>query len=409
MIIITMIIKLLFHLCSFGIIIILINLCVAADQYSNQYQQTTTNPTLTIECRQQQSNCTDNIYPYLNDPQYMFPTSLEHVNEMCKMWSRFVDCIRRYISHCFEENRRQLFHKSVENSIDTVHAICSSKLYQTEYLARANCFKQISMDHCGVPYQHLVNNIANPMAKDEHICCTYAQFKRCVNRPLLEECGRKAKNLMDHSMSFLISRCQHYTDNFDSQIECSSPSSKMASIESIDSKTKITIDNENHHLNSIDQPLLGHHHHHQSPLLPPVHPESREWPESFNSDKSSSSSTDSTDSNINGMIESIEHNVNNKRELIHAHIGNVHKTFDNDDDNDYRKESSLIDTSTIIDPDMIIYTMKPESQIQFSSATSSTTLSNAKWLIIIITYTAIISPFFISPFEEDYIRIPILI
>lgn len=245
-------------------------------------------------------------------------------------------------------------------------------------------------------------------------------------------------------MSFLISRCQHYTDNFDryvcvswdkqnlirkknlyclpkkidfqfslfhclvSQIECSSPSSKMASIESIDSKTKITIDNENHHLNSIDQPLLGHHHHHQSPLLPPVHPESREWPESFNSDKSSSSSTDSTDSNINGMIESIEHNVNNKRELIHAHIGNVHKTFDNDDD-DYRKESSLIDTSTIIDPDMIIYTMKPESRIQFSSSTSSTTLSNAKWLIIIITYTAIISPFFISPFEEDYIRIPILI
>ena len=85
MIIITMIIKLLFHWCSFGIIIILINLCVAADQYSNQYQQTTTNPTLTIECRQQQSNCTDNIYPYLNDPQYMFPTSLEHVNEMCKL------------------------------------------------------------------------------------------------------------------------------------------------------------------------------------------------------------------------------------------------------------------------------------------------------------------------------------
>ena len=46
------------------------------------------------------------------------------------------------------------------------------------------------------------------------IYSTYAQFKQCVNRPLLEECGRKAKNLMDHSMSFLISRCQHYTDNF---------------------------------------------------------------------------------------------------------------------------------------------------------------------------------------------------
>ena len=46
------------------------------------------------------------------------------------MWSKFVDCIRRYISNCFEESRRALFHKSVENSIDTVHAICSSKVYQ---------------------------------------------------------------------------------------------------------------------------------------------------------------------------------------------------------------------------------------------------------------------------------------
>ena len=46
------------------------------------------------------------------------------------MWSKFVDCIRRYISQCFDESRRVVFHKSVENSIDTVHAICSSRVYQ---------------------------------------------------------------------------------------------------------------------------------------------------------------------------------------------------------------------------------------------------------------------------------------
>ena len=150
---------------SIGLILIVINLCFANVQYQTA---TTTNPSLTLECRQQQSNCTDNIYPNLNDSRLMFPTNLEHVNDMCKlvvffensnlnsltilvfvfyrifrfvhhpsvypsprMWSHFVDCIRRYISHCFEENRRQLFHKSVENSIDTVHAICSSKLYLT--------------------------------------------------------------------------------------------------------------------------------------------------------------------------------------------------------------------------------------------------------------------------------------
>ncbi|KAI2801666.1 hypothetical protein BLOT_009480 [Blomia tropicalis] len=104
------------------------------------------------ECRLAQSNCTEMVYPYLQNSQYMFPTNLEHVHEMCKMWSKFVDCIRRYISNCFEESRRALFHKSVENSIDTVHAICSSKVYQNEYLDKATCFKKVAMDHCGYYY-----------------------------------------------------------------------------------------------------------------------------------------------------------------------------------------------------------------------------------------------------------------
>ncbi|KAJ6222293.1 hypothetical protein RDWZM_000838 [Blomia tropicalis] len=181
------------------------------------------------ECRLAQSNCTEMVYPYLQNSQYMFPTNLEHVHEMCKMWSKFVDCIRRYISNCFEESRRALFHKSVENSIDTVHAICSSKVYQNEYLDKATCFKKVAMDHCGVNYQHLIETISNPNAHDEHICCHYAQFKECVNRPLKEECGRKAKNLMDHSMSFLISRCQYYYGNYKSQRECPSAPSTTTS------------------------------------------------------------------------------------------------------------------------------------------------------------------------------------
>lgn len=36
---------------------------------------------------------------------------------------------------------------------------------------------------------------------------SYGQFKRCVHDPLLRECGHRARNLMDHSMGFLISRC----------------------------------------------------------------------------------------------------------------------------------------------------------------------------------------------------------
>lgn len=46
------------------------------------------------------------------------------------MWSQFVDCVRRYVTSCFNEERKQQFQKSVESSVETVHAICSSDLYQ---------------------------------------------------------------------------------------------------------------------------------------------------------------------------------------------------------------------------------------------------------------------------------------
>lgn len=37
---------------------------------------------------------------------------------------------------------------------------------------------------------------------------SYSQFRECVHDPLLRECGNRARNLMDHSMAFLISRCR---------------------------------------------------------------------------------------------------------------------------------------------------------------------------------------------------------
>ena len=37
---------------------------------------------------------------------------------------------------------------------------------------------------------------------------SYSQFRECVHDPLLRECGSRARNLMDHSMAFLITRCR---------------------------------------------------------------------------------------------------------------------------------------------------------------------------------------------------------
>jgi len=42
----------------------------------------------------------------------------------------FVDCTKRYTEHCFEESKRKVFNKAVENSIELVHQMCTSPQYQ---------------------------------------------------------------------------------------------------------------------------------------------------------------------------------------------------------------------------------------------------------------------------------------
>lgn len=158
-------------------------------------------------CESKLHNCTDLVKPFLNDLRYMFPTTIEDVDDMCKMWSRFVDCIRRYVTDCATEDQRSKFNNAVGDSIDTVHAICSSERYQKEYLQNASCFRKVSVDNCGVFYTAMVDQVTNPASRHDHICCSYSQFKSCVSEPLLRLCGNRARTIMDHSMAFLIDRC----------------------------------------------------------------------------------------------------------------------------------------------------------------------------------------------------------
>lgn len=48
----------------------------------------------------------------------------------CRMWSGFVECIRRYTKDCATQEQRDRFNRAVGDSVDTVHAICSSEKYQ---------------------------------------------------------------------------------------------------------------------------------------------------------------------------------------------------------------------------------------------------------------------------------------
>ncbi|KAI1278453.1 hypothetical protein HDE_14343 [Halotydeus destructor] len=158
-------------------------------------------------CHARLTNCTTLVKPYLRDVRYMFPTNVDDVEDMCKMWSGFVDCVRRYVSGCLSDDKRQSFNQAVEHSVDTVHAICSSKSVQKEYLDNAECFRKVSIENCGGYYSQLIDHVSSPKTHDHNICCAYGQFKKCVHDPLLQECGSRARNLMDHSMGFLVNRC----------------------------------------------------------------------------------------------------------------------------------------------------------------------------------------------------------
>jgi len=56
----------------------------------------------------------------------------------------FVDCTKKYTEHCFEESKRKIFNKAVENSIELVHQMCTSPQYQT--------------GHCTITLQNCINN-----------------------------------------------------------------------------------------------------------------------------------------------------------------------------------------------------------------------------------------------------------
>ncbi|XP_035211818.1 uncharacterized protein LOC118185954 [Stegodyphus dumicola] len=166
-------------------------------------------PVEPTDCQLKIYGCTKLVRPMLNDVTYMFPTTLNDVDTMCKMWSRFVDCVRRYMSSCSTEEQRSKFNKAVSHSMDTVHAICSSDRHQRDYLESAHCFRRVSVQSCGRYYRPLVAQVVNRAAEDTHICCAYGQFKGCVSAPLLRNCGLKVHALLDHSLSYLVSICSN--------------------------------------------------------------------------------------------------------------------------------------------------------------------------------------------------------
>ncbi|GFQ94081.1 uncharacterized protein TNCT_597491 [Trichonephila clavata] len=122
-----------------------------------------------------------------------------------------MDCVRKYVMDCSSEEQRTKFNEAVSNSIDSVHAICSSERYRRDYLEYASCFRQVSMESCGHHFKKMVDSAYNPHSLEIHICCAYRQYEKCVSDPIQRLCGPQALHILDDSMSSLKSRCEAVT------------------------------------------------------------------------------------------------------------------------------------------------------------------------------------------------------
>ncbi|XP_054709020.1 uncharacterized protein LOC129218722 [Uloborus diversus] len=128
-----------------------------------------------------------------------------------RVWSHIMDCVRKYVIDCSSEEQRTKFNEAVSNSIDSVHAICSSDRYRRDYLEYATCFRKVSMDSCGNHFRKMVDSAYNPHSLELHICCAYRQYEKCVSEPTQRICGPQALHILDDSMSSLRSRCETIT------------------------------------------------------------------------------------------------------------------------------------------------------------------------------------------------------
>lgn len=125
-----------------------------------------------------------------------------------------MECIRKYMVDCATAEQRLKFNKAVSNSLDSVHAICSSERYRRDYLENASCFKKVSMESCGTYFKRMVDNAYNPKSMELHICCAYKQYEKCVSEPIQRMCGPQTLHLLEDSMASLKSRCNVVSERY---------------------------------------------------------------------------------------------------------------------------------------------------------------------------------------------------
>lgn len=68
--------------------------------------------------------------PLVREAHLVFPDNMDDIDLVCRMWNKFVDCIKRYTDKCFTDQQRRQFNRAVENPIQSVHEMCLQPHYQ---------------------------------------------------------------------------------------------------------------------------------------------------------------------------------------------------------------------------------------------------------------------------------------
>ncbi|XP_015368887.1 PREDICTED: uncharacterized protein LOC107165246 [Diuraphis noxia] len=165
--------------------------------------------------KEEYNRCIALADPLVKDPHLIYPGNLKDIDNICRTWTLFVDCTKRYTEHCFEENKRKVFNKAVENSIELVHQMCTSPQYQTEYLKHASCLRTTLFEdsRCGRHYRSLAGFISNETSGPS-ICCTHHRFRECVLDQTRRTCNQDddsfTQQLLDKAFGFFRNQCIDY-------------------------------------------------------------------------------------------------------------------------------------------------------------------------------------------------------
>ncbi|XP_065350835.1 uncharacterized protein LOC135946515 isoform X2 [Cloeon dipterum] len=164
--------------------------------------------------------CISMADPLIRNPKLVFPDTMTDIDEVCRTWGRFVDCVKNYTERCFSPTRRLQFNQAIQRSVDSVHQMCTQTPYQTEYLSHASCIKMTLNNDCNVQYRLLADLVANasPMTSREDICCAHHKFRECIIRETKQRCdagragpaSRFAQHILDKALSFLHEDCGNY-------------------------------------------------------------------------------------------------------------------------------------------------------------------------------------------------------